>query len=118
MRFRCPHCGTRSVVRTSLQMSPTVTWLYVQCRSIDCGHTWRVDAEATVTISPSAQPNLGVEMQLSQHVQRDRIGVQMATARPGDHQPSKPNQPDLPGINMQDGDRAPLPDRAPALTRP
>lgn len=116
MRFRCPHCGTRSVVRTSQQMSPTVTWLYVQCRNLDCGHTWRVDAEASVTISPSAQPNPGVKMDLSQHVNRDLLAAQMATARDGDHQPSEPTQPDLPGL--QDGDRAPLPDRALALTRP
>ena len=116
MRFRCPHCGTRSVVRTSEFITPTFTRLYVQCGNLECGHTWRVDAESNVTISPSARPNPRVEMQLSQHVQRDLVAIQMATAQVGHHPLKEPDQPQLDGL--QDGDRLPLPDRAPALTRP
>ena len=116
MRFRCPHCGARSVVRTSELMSPTVTWLYVQCRNLECGHTWRVDAEASITLSPSAMPNPGVHIPISRHVRRDLLVLQMDTARVGHHQPPGPYQLDLEGL--QDGDRAPPPDPAPALTRP
>ena len=116
MRFRCPHCGTQSVVRTSQIMSRTLAFLYVQCRNIECGHSWRVDAEARMTLSPSALPNPNVEMLVSQHVRRDLVGIQMATAQVGDPQLPGPNQPDLPGLH--DGDPAPPPDHAPALTRP
>ncbi|MBX9612450.1 MAG: ogr/Delta-like zinc finger family protein [Burkholderiales bacterium] len=77
MRFRCPHCETISTVRTSETMSPTVTWMYVQCGNLNCGHTWRVDAEASVTISPSARPNPRVVLPLSSHVQRDALRAQM-----------------------------------------
>lgn len=116
MRFRCPHCGTSSVVRTSQIMSRTLSFLYVQCRNLECGHTWRVDAEASVTISPSAQPNPTVEMPISPYVNRNLLALQLETARVGHHQPPGPHQPDLDGL--QDGDRAPQPDLAPALTRP
>ena len=116
MRFRCPHCGTSSVVRTSMIMSPTVTWLYVQCRRLECGHTWRVDAEATMTISPSAQPNPHVQMLVSQHVRRDLVAIQMANAQTGDPKLPGPQQLEL--IELQDSDRPSLPDHAPALTRP
>lgn len=116
MRFRCPHCGTRSVIRTSEQITPTFTRFYVQCPDVECGHAWRVDAASNVTISPSAKPNPGVQMEISQHVRRDLIVLQMETARIGHHQIRGPYQPDLDGL--QDGDRAPLPERSPALTRP
>lgn len=116
MRFRCPHCGKRSVIRSSEQITPTFSRFYIQCPDVECGHTWRVDAAANVTLSPSAKPNPGVKMDLSQHVNRNLLAYQMATARDGDHQPIGQHQPDLPG--MQDGDRLPPPDRTPALTRP
>lgn len=73
MRFRCPHCDTISTVRTSEAMSPTVTWMYVQCANLNCGHTWRVDAAASVTISPSARPNPRVLLPMSNHVQRTAL---------------------------------------------
>ena len=115
MRFRCPHCGTRSTVRTSEHMSPTVTWLYVQCRNLECGHTWRVDAEASVTISPSAIPNPTVKMALSQHVYRNRLMFQLETALFGEHVPRGPQQLDL-QID-HDGDRA-SPGTVASLSRP
>lgn len=87
MRLRCPHCNTISTVRTSETMSPTVTWMYVQCGNLECGHSWRVDAEATVTLSPSACPNPRVLMPLSPYVARESIRDQMARAPAGVHQP-------------------------------
>lgn len=113
MRFRCPHCGTSSVVRTSEVMSATVTWLYVQCRNVDCGHTWRVDAEAAVTISPSAMPRPDVLLPLSPHVRRGLLSEQLQTARVGQHRPQQPWIDDL--FDSQDGERGPP---APAMTRP
>ncbi len=115
MIFRCPHCGTKSRVRNSQLMSPTVTWLYVQCLNLECGHTGRVDAEASVTISPSATPNPTVNMALSRHVHRNLIVFQLDTATVGDHVPHGPQQL---GLQLDhDGDRAP-PGTAAALKRP
>lgn len=73
MRLRCPHCHTLSTVRTSETLSDTVTWMYLQCNDINCGHTWRVDAAASVTISPSARPNPRVNLPMSQHVARQGL---------------------------------------------
>ena len=115
MRFRCPHCGTSSVVRTSETMSATVTWLYVQCRNLECGHTWRVDAEAAITISPSAMPRHDVQLPLSPHVRRGLLSVQLQTARVGQHRPQQPWIGDL--FDNPDAERGP-PDGAPALTGP
>lgn len=115
MRFRCPHCGTSSVVRTSETMSATVTWLYVQCRNVDCGHTWRVDAEASLTISPSAMPRPDVLLPLSPHVRRGVLSEQLQTARVGQHRPQQPWIGDL--FDNPDAERGP-PDGAPALTGP
>ena len=105
MRFRCPHCGTSSVVRTSEHMTPTVTWLYVQCRKLECGHTWRVAAEASVPISPSATPNRSVNMAIPGHANRQLLAFQLDTARVGDHKPPSPHQPELDGL--QEIDRIP-----------
>ena len=87
MRLRCPHCDTISSVRTSETMSPTVTWMYVQCGNLECGHSWRVDAEATVTLSPSARPNPRVMLPLSPFVARESIREQMSRAPHGTHEP-------------------------------
>lgn len=85
MRFRCPHCAAFGTVRTSEPMSPTVTWLYVQCSDLECGHSWRVDAEASVTLSPSAKPNSSVNMPLSPHVRRGVLGRMLELLPTGNH---------------------------------
>lgn len=90
MRFRCPHCGAYGNVRTSEPQSATVTYLYVACVDLECGHTWRVDAEAAVTLSPSAKPRADVLIPLSPHVQRGRLTKNLELAREGDHRPFGP----------------------------
>lgn len=127
MRFRCPHCGTLSVVRTSETMSATLTWLYVQCRNIECGHTWRVDAEASLTISPSAIPHPEVKLPLKRRKRRSvQLPLSPSVSRIA---PSKRLQTDLIGQRRRqntwigdlfdnlDAERGP-PDGAPDLTGP
>ena len=87
MRFRCPHCDTLSTVRTSETMSQTVTWFYVACNNINCGHTWRVDAAASVTISPSARPNARVVLPISTHVLRAELARQLERSPTADVDP-------------------------------
>lgn len=93
MRLRCPHCKKLSTVRTSEPMSDTVTWLYMQCGNLECGHTWRVDAEASVTISPSARPNPTVNIPLSPHIARLSLRDQLDRAPTGDHKLAAPHMP-------------------------
>lgn len=97
MRFRCPHCGAFGGVRTSNQISATVTWLYVQCGDLECSHSWRVDAEATVTLSPSAKPDPQVNIPLSPHVRRGLLGHMLAALPTGNHTPrtTRPSTADL-----------------------
>lgn len=90
MRFRCPHCGAFGNVRTSTQQSPTVTYLYVACTDFECGHTWRVDAAASVTISPSAKTRPDILLPISPHVQRGHIAKTLEIAGQGDHRPFGP----------------------------
>lgn len=93
MRLRCPHCKKLSTVRTSEQMSDTVTWMYMQCGNLECGHTWRVDAEASVTISPSARPDPTVNIPLSPHIARMGLRDQLERAPTGDHNPESHRMP-------------------------
>lgn len=95
MRFRCPHCNEFGTVRNSEQQSPTVTYLYVQCCNLECGHTWRVDAAATLTLSPSARPRTDVLIPLSPYVRRATLGMHMQLAPNGQHTGSSPLQLDL-----------------------
>lgn len=95
MRLRCPHCGAFGNVRTSETMSPTVTWMYIQCTDLECGHAWRVDAEASVTLSPSARPNVSVYIPLSPHVRRGLLTRLLEVAPVGDHQSKHARNIDL-----------------------
>ncbi len=95
MRFPCPHCQALGRVRTSERMSPTVSWLYLQCSDLECGHSWRVDAEATVTISPSAKPSPQVNMPLSPHVRRGVLARMLELLPDGNHQARTPQTMDM-----------------------
>lgn len=95
MRFRCPHCNEFGTVRNSEQQSPTVTYLYVQCTNLECGHTWRMDAAASLTLSPSARPRTDVLIPLSPYVRRATLGMHMQLAPNGQHNGTGPLQLDL-----------------------
>ena len=72
MQFPCPHCHTMSPVRHSKVTSPLVTRMFLQCKNINCGHTWGVDAEAAATIDPSACPNGAIQLEMSPMAERER----------------------------------------------
>ncbi|MDF3821691.1 ogr/Delta-like zinc finger family protein [Leptospira sp. 96542] len=76
MRFLCPHCNTPSTVRTSEQLAPTFTVMYVQCPNLACGFCWRVDAEVVSAMVPSGSPNPQVNVPLSKDAQDRAIAVQ------------------------------------------
>lgn len=95
MRFRCPHCNAFGTVRSSEQQSPTVTYLYVQCTNLECGHNWRMDAAAALTLSPSAQPRTDVLIPLSPYVRRTAVDLHMKMAPEGEHKKAGPLQLEL-----------------------
>lgn len=53
----CPHCQSRSQVRTSNQLTATMREVYFLCTSLTCGHSWVAHLEAVRTIAPSGLPN-------------------------------------------------------------
>jgi hypothetical protein len=95
MRLRCPHCNTPSVVRNSERQSPTVTYLYAVCRNDDCGHAWRVDAVAKVTLTPSARPSSKVLIPMSSSVRRSTAALHLDMAPIAHDTASGPLQLDL-----------------------
>lgn len=101
MRFECPHCSTKSRVRTSERISPLVSHLYIECSNTACNFAWRVDAYAKTTLSPSARPRANVLIPFSRYVLRERIKAHFEKAPVGDHHGSGPLQltlDDNPGI--------------------
>ncbi|MEM5451874.1 MULTISPECIES: ogr/Delta-like zinc finger family protein [Paraburkholderia] len=73
---RCPHCRTRATARSSREMSLTFREVTYQCNSPECGHTYVVNMEFARTLSPSATPNLTLNLPLSPHV-RERLAQQL-----------------------------------------
>jgi predicted RNA-binding Zn-ribbon protein involved in translation (DUF1610 family) len=76
IHFDCPHCDTRSAIRTSQRMTRTMREITYVCTDPECGHTFIVTAEATRTLSPSAKPNPSVLLPISQVV-RERLMKQL-----------------------------------------
>jgi hypothetical protein len=84
MRYRCPHCDHTALVRNSEQLSPTVTYQYVFCTNLECGHTFRVEATAAMTISPSARPRSDVVIPLSPYVRRGALAAHLDKSPTGE----------------------------------
>ena len=80
--YRCPHCKTRALARTSKEISPILRELYYVCPDPECGHTFVVHAEAVRTLSPSAKPDPLVYLPISEHTRR-AVTEQPSIAQPG-----------------------------------
>ncbi len=55
--INCPHCGARSIVRSSEQVTPIVRELRMACDNLECGHTFVAQLTVIRTVRPSARPN-------------------------------------------------------------
>lgn len=73
---RCPHCQTRADARTSRELSLTLREVRFACKNTECGHTYVVNMEFARTLSPSAMPNLSLNLPISPHV-RERLAKQL-----------------------------------------
>lgn len=58
----CPHCGARSIVRHSEQVTPIYRELRLNCDNDRCGHTFLIGLSIIRTIRPSARPNPAVQL--------------------------------------------------------
>lgn len=68
MKMLCPHCNSKSKIRTSRTISSISRELYYQCNNIDCGHTWSALLSAIRTIVPSQCPNPKVYIPVSDQI--------------------------------------------------
>ena len=60
--IHCPHCGDRSIVRDSVQVTPIVRELRLVCDNIDCGHYFVAQLSVIRTVRPSACPNPDIHL--------------------------------------------------------
>ena len=61
-RITCPHCGQRTIVRSSEQITLTYREVRLSCDNEDCGHTMLASISIIRTIRPSARPNPNVTL--------------------------------------------------------
>ena len=63
--MRCPHCRSKTTIRTSEEISPLTRKQYRQCSNIYCCHSFVVLQSVSATIVPSAIPDPTVNIPLS-----------------------------------------------------
>ncbi|MDB5663424.1 MAG: hypothetical protein JWM38_2641 [Sphingomonas bacterium] len=61
----CPHCNTRSIVRTSEKVTATYRELRLRCENDECGWSGVAAISIIRTIVPSARPNPEVHLPFS-----------------------------------------------------
>lgn len=61
----CPHCESKSVVRTSQFHSVLLRESYHICQNPLCGHTFSCYTEVIRTLSPSAMPNPAINLPIA-----------------------------------------------------
>lgn len=97
----CPHCGERSIVRDSVQITPTIRELRLACDNDDCGHTFLCQLSVVRTIRPSARPNPAVNLPFS------NPNLRLPRARPANDEtpapaptPANDDAPTLPAAGI------------------
>ncbi|MBI0096025.1 ogr/Delta-like zinc finger family protein [Gilliamella sp. W8136] len=63
--MKCPHCKSKTTIRTSEELSPITRKQYRQCTNIYCCHSFVVLQSVSLTIVPSAIPDPTVKIPLS-----------------------------------------------------
>lgn len=61
-RITCPHCGARTITRSSVQVTPTYREVRLNCDNDACGHTMVAEIAIVRTIRPSLRPNPAVTL--------------------------------------------------------
>lgn len=67
MKFGCPHCQRKAIIRDSEQLSPLVKEAKLVCQNPECGHTFIVTVSVSRTLSQSRIPNKEINIPLSEY---------------------------------------------------
>lgn len=73
MKFLCPHCQAKTVIRTSQTVNQLLRQLTFQCQDPECGHTFMAWLEAYCTLSLSAKPDPMVFLPMSEGARRQAL---------------------------------------------
>lgn len=73
MKCLCPHCESKTVIRTSQPINPLLRQLTFQCQDPECGHTFMAWLEVYCTLSLSAKPNPLVYLPMSEAARRQAL---------------------------------------------
>lgn len=68
--MKCPHCRSKTYIRSSEEISNLTRKQYCQCSNIHCGHTFTTMQSVSETIVPSAMPDPTVNIPLSPNNRR------------------------------------------------
>jgi hypothetical protein len=60
----CPHCTAKAIVRDSIEITPMVRELRLNCTNADCDHTFVAQLSVIRTIWPSAMPKGDIRLPL------------------------------------------------------
>lgn len=71
--MKCPHCSTRSTIRSSEQISPLLQRSYCRCKNLLCGHTFTVLSQVSETLVQSAMPNPNIQIPISSRKQLEAL---------------------------------------------
>lgn len=73
MRFLCPHCDSTGYVKSFRRPDASLASLFsVQCKNLECGHTWVVEASPAVYTQKSALPDRSVDIPASTNVRKPK----------------------------------------------
>lgn len=77
--MECPECGSRSFVRSSRSLSPTMRELMFQCRVVPCSASWIANLEVARMLSVGGVRNPNNPAPLSGRAELERL-IAVATS--------------------------------------
>lgn len=73
MQAVCPHCATRAITRTSLQINKTMRHGVAECSNIECGFRFQFALEVLYGLNTSNKPDPEVTVPLSEKVRETMV---------------------------------------------
>lgn len=78
--MNCPHCGSRSVIRSSLLHTSLLRESMHICQNALCGHTFSSYTEIVRTLSPSAMPDASINLPIASEHDIKRTARELESA--------------------------------------
>ena len=70
MKFLCPHCQGKTIIRTSQTVNALLRQITFQCQDPECSHSFMAWLEAYCSLSPSAKPAPHVYLPMNEGARR------------------------------------------------